>query len=229
MVRAVLVPLESHCRHFLDPLPDIETLSGEIVRRGPITAREAWPAAIAEARAWSSTASLFRLDSGTEPQSCVTMGPSLGPEGRIRPHGHWQFLFRSSAQPNETFAVMVPSLGAVRSSLGGPNPSTDPPVGDEWLDSEGILARCKKIWQDAAPGQSFDHAQYRRCELRTGPSPTGIERRGSAIAPGDAEAPPSDRWWTVEWRIKDHGRYRAFTTRLDAVSGGHVHVLEEVH
>ena len=228
-LRAVLAPLESHCRHFLDPLPDMNTLSSEIVRRGPITAREAWPEAIAEARAWSSDASLFRLDSGYAPQSCPMLGPNIGPDGHLRPHGHWSFLFRSAEKRNEILHVMVPSLGTVRSSLSPPNPSTDPPVGDDWFDSDRLLASFKEIWKAAAPDQPVDHADFLRCELRTGASPIGIEQRGSALTPGKPEPPASNRWWTVECRTKSRGRHLAHTARFDAVSGGHIHVLKETH
>ena len=225
----MLAPLESHCGRFLDPLPDINTLSGEIARRGSITAREGWHEALAEARAWSSKAALLRLSSGGEPVSAVMLGPGLGPDGRLRPHSHWSYLFRSSERQSETFVVEVPSLGAVRSSLCGPHPTTDPPVGDDWLDTDRLLAICTEIWQDAAAGQSLANASFFRCELRTGPSPIGIEKRGLPIPAAGPQPPPSGRWWTIEYRTTDRGRVRTSIARVDAVSGGHVVTLVETH
>ena len=100
---------------------------------------------------------------------------------------------------------------------------------DDWFDSDRLLASFKEIWKAAAPDQPVDHADFLRCELRTGASPIGIEQRGSALTPSKPEPPASNRWWTVECRTKSRGRHLAHTARFDAVSGGHIHVLKETH
>jgi hypothetical protein len=229
LLRAVLTTLESHCRLLLEPLPSLETLSRDIVRRGSITAREGWREAIAEARDWSSKAQLFRLASGGEPQWSTMLGPGLGPDGRLRSHSHWSYLFRSSERSSETLIVQVPSVGAVRSSLSVKHPATDPPIGDDWIDTDQLLAICGEIWREASEAESLERAVFLRCELRAGGPATGIEQRGSPLPTITPEPPPSDRWWTVEYRTVDRGRVRTSEARLDARSGGHVRVVTEVY
>jgi hypothetical protein len=94
------------------------------------------------------------------------LGPGLGPDGRLRPHGHWSYLFRSAQRPAETFLVEVPCFGAIRSSLSLPPHPSDPALDDDWLDSDRVLAIAEEHGGRAARDQSeklaFDVVASRR-------------------------------------------------------------------
>jgi hypothetical protein len=209
-------------------MPDLDRIAGRILRRGSSTAREAAFEALAEARRWSADAEIVRISCGSDGGMSETTDPLVGPDGRIRPSGHWAFLFSSVQQSKEGFVVFVPLLGPVRSSITRASGRNDRPIGQNWIDTDHLMTLASEIAKLSQPN-SAGPVECVRCELRTGRSVTGVDTRGKAIPSDAPQPPPSDLWWEASCISDGPKKRREFVVRLDAVSGGHIYIVEVPH
>ncbi len=226
LLHTILAPFEAHCRQLLDPLPDMEKLAGETTHRGSITAREALFEALAEARRWSRDALLVRLSCGCDRASLDSGEPVVGSDGRIQPHGYWSFLFGSSELTSEGYVVFVPSVGPTHSSRARPPSRSDTPIGDNWIDTDRLLAIAAETRRSTERKPTGDITCW-RCELRTGRSSTGLDTRGKSVTADAPEPPSSDRWWEAFCITEGTKDERHFIVRLDAATGGRIRIIED--
>lgn len=138
-----LLPIfEKACAEQMVPIAG--ELPKHIEVRGAMTARQGLEQARNVALEWATDAALIQvtLRANMEIPNVLRFGPSLGPDGRLKPHGIWAFLFSSSV--GRCLRVDAPYFGPLGSgSFDTPVTFTFLPLGEDWIDSNKVISRAE--------------------------------------------------------------------------------------